>query len=90
MMGKLAAFDFTITSLLISSNLPEASVTVGSAENIKTMMCGVGLGMYLESSRDLWVLGYKVCSITACLSLGHTTKSAAITALYQKLSMTVC
>ena len=31
MMGKPAAFDFTVTSPLTSSNLPEASVTAGSA-----------------------------------------------------------
>ena len=31
MLGKPAAFDFAVTSLLISSNLPEASVTAGSA-----------------------------------------------------------
>ena len=31
MLGKPAAFDFAVTSLLISNNLPEASVTAGSA-----------------------------------------------------------
>ena len=31
MMGKTAAFDFTVTSPLTSSNLPEASVTAGFA-----------------------------------------------------------
>ena len=31
MMGKPAAFDYTVTSLLPLSNLPEVSVTAGSA-----------------------------------------------------------
>ena len=31
MMGKPAAFDFTVTSPLTSSDLPEGSVTAGSA-----------------------------------------------------------
>ena len=31
MMGKPAAFDITVTSLLTSINLPEASVTAGYA-----------------------------------------------------------
>ena len=31
MMGKPATFDFTVTSLLVSNSLPEASVTAGSA-----------------------------------------------------------
>ena len=31
MMGKPATFDFTVTSPLTLSNLPEASVTAGSA-----------------------------------------------------------
>ena len=31
MLGKPAAFDFTVTSPLVSTNLPEASVTAGSA-----------------------------------------------------------
>ena len=31
MLGKPAAFDFAVTSPLTSNNLPEASVTAGSA-----------------------------------------------------------
>ena len=30
-LGKPAAFDFTVTSSLVSNSLPEASVTAGSA-----------------------------------------------------------
>ena len=31
MLGKLAAFDFTVTSPLVSNSLPETSVTAWSA-----------------------------------------------------------
>ena len=42
MLGKPAAFDFTVTSPLVSTNLPEASVTaVEERKHIGQMMPNV-------------------------------------------------
>eukprot|EP00731_Ephydatia_muelleri_P033192 Em0026g12a len=71
MMGKPAAFDFTVTSPLTSSNLPEASVTAGSAA-------------FAPEERK------HKANDSKCAELGwNCPKSAAVTALYQRLSMTL-
>ena len=61
MMEKPAAFDYTVTSLLTSSNLPEASVTAGSATfNLQQRRGSIRpmLGMHPDICGDLWVLGH--------------------------------
>ena len=68
MLGKPAAFNFTVTSPLVSNIIPEASVTAGSAafvakerkhraNDAKCAELGwVSIPLAVE---DLWMLGYR-------------------------------
>ena len=68
-LGKLAAFDFTVTSLLVPNSLPEASVTARSAvfaaeehthrsNDAKCAELGE-LGAHPACSGDIGLLGYR-------------------------------
>ena len=81
MVGKSAAFDFTVTSLLVSNSLPEASVTARSeafaAEDCKHRFndskC---MGVLPICSGDVWLLGYRsdMVIISPCISIGCKTE----------------
>ena len=103
MMGKPAAFDFTVTSPLTSSNLPEASVTTGSAafaaeerkhkaNDSKCAELGwVCIPIAVETygcwgTEAKWALSQLASRLA---TRQNCPKSAAVTALYQRLSMTL-
>ncbi|KAL5503248.1 hypothetical protein EMCRGX_G010170 [Ephydatia muelleri] len=80
MMGKPAAFDFTVTSPLTSSNLPEASVTAGSAAFAAEER------KHKANDSKCAELGWLASRLATCQ---NCPKSAVVTALYQRLSMTL-
>eukprot|EP00731_Ephydatia_muelleri_P005262 Em0002g1438a len=103
MMGKPAAFDFTVTSPLTSSNLPEASVTAGSAafaaeerkhkaNDSKCAELGwVCIPIAVETygcwgTEAKWALSQLASHLA---TRQNCPKSASVTALYQRLSMTL-
>ena len=54
MLGKPAAFDFSVTSPLVSKSLPEASVTAGSA----ALICHRGAQVYRSNDTKCAELGW--------------------------------
>ena len=102
-MGKPAAFDFTVTSPLTSSNLPEASVTAGSAAFVaeegkhkandsKCAELGwvcipIAVRTYgCWGTEAKWAISLLASRLATCQ---NCPKSAAVTGLYQRLSMTL-
>ena len=103
MMGKPAAFDFTVTSPLTSSNIPEASVTAGSAafaaeetkhkaNDSKCAELGwVCIPIAVETygcwgTEAKWALSQLASHLA---TRQNCPKPAVVTALYQRLSMTL-
>ena len=103
MVGKPAAFDFTVTSSLTSINLPEASVTAGSAafaaeerkhkaNDFKCAKLGwVCVPIAVETygcwgTEAKWALSQLASRLA---TRQNCPKSAAVSALYQRLSMTL-
>eukprot|EP00731_Ephydatia_muelleri_P028460 Em0020g104a len=80
MMGKPVAFDFTVTSPLTSSNLPEVSVTAGSAAFAAEER------KHKANDSKCAELGWLASRLA---TRQNCPKSAAVTALYQRLSMTL-
>ena len=84
MLGTPAAFEFTVTSPLVSKSLPEASVTAGSAafaaeerkhrsNDTKCAELGwVSIPLAVETY-GCWGTGAKVGIISACFQIGHKT-----------------
>ena len=103
MMGKPAAFDFTVTSPLTSSNLPEASVTAGSAafaaeerkhkaNDSKCAELGWVCIPIAVETYGCWGTEAKWALLQLASHLAtrqNCPKSASVTALYQRLSMTL-
>ena len=99
----IAAFDFTVTSPLTSSNLPEASVTAGSAafaaeerkhkaNDSKCAELGwVCIPIAVETygcwgTEAKWAISQLASRLA---TRQNCPKSASVTALYQRLSMTL-
>ena len=98
MMGKPAAFDFTVTSPLTSSNLPEGSAAFAAEErkhkanDSKCAELGwVWIPITVETygcwgTEAKWALSQLASRLATCQ---NCPKSASVTALYQRLSMTL-
>ena len=102
MLGKPSAFDFAITSPLISNNLPEAYVTARSAAfvpiEVRTNQSNYGkcvelgwvsISIVVETYRCCTGVQSQVGSITAarCSTMRHNCpKTTATASLYERLS----
>ena len=98
-MTPAAAFDFTVTSPLVSSNSPEASVTAFAAEERKHKSNDAKCTEFDWVSIPLAVETYGCWGTEAKWALSHLAprlairqncpKSVAIAALYGRLNLTL-